>query len=245
MLNIVLTGSNGRMGQRVARLIEAAPDLALAAGIDVDAHLQSVIERAQVVVDFTSAAAAVHHAEVAAAARVPIVIGTTGLDPSQQARVVTSARSIPIVFAPNMAIGVNVLWRLIELAAQALAARCDIDIEETHHVHKIDRPSGTALKMLEALRRGCDELREREVVHLEDDTPWQRAAGDHRISLRSVRRGEVVGDHTISFVMAGERFTLEHHAEDRDIFAEGALAAARWVVGKPAGLYGMDDVLGL
>jgi 4-hydroxy-tetrahydrodipicolinate reductase len=245
MINIVVTGFKGRMGQRLAALIDAAPDLALAAGVDAGDRLEDVISRADVVVDFSAAAVAGHHAAVAAEARRPIVIGTTGLDATQEAAVREAARAIPVVAAPNMAIGVNVLWKVIDVAARALGELAAIDIEETHHVHKLDRPSGTAKRMLEIVQRACPSMAARGVVSLSDDAPWARTDADRRVSLRTIRRDEVVGDHAITFRCAGESFTLMHHAESRDIFVEGALAAARWIIAKPPGLYGMDNVLGL
>lgn len=245
MTKIIVSGSKGRMGNRVAQLIKASKDLSLAAEIDREDSLEEVISRGDVVVDFTTARAAAANAKIAAKNKKPIVIGTTGLNEEEQSAVRESARFIPIVFAPNMSVGVNVMMKAIEVAAKALGRQFKVDIVETHHIHKTDKPSGTAKKMLDIVLKESGRRFDEDVFFHEDDTGTTKDSIDTDISIRSVRRGEVVGDHVIHFTSPGEILTMEHHAVTRDIFAEGALVAARWIVGKPAGLYGMDDVLGL
>ncbi len=239
MINIVLTGAKGRMGRRIAKLADEAPDLNIVAEVDVGDSLKDVIDAADVVVDFSEASAAEEHAKLAALHKKPIVIGTTGLAESQMEKVRAASNDTAVVFAPNMSIGVNLMWKLAETASRTLGKGFSIDIEETHHVHKLDRPSGTAKKIIDLIGRSSD------VVYLEDDAPWSRRESDPRITCRSIRSGEVIGDHTIDFSNSFEKLTISHHAKTRDAFAQGALAAARWIAEKPAGLYGMDDVLGL
>ena len=223
---IIVMGARGRMGSRLVSLINSSGDLSLVTGIDRGDSLEGIFPHADVIIDFTTADAAPENAILAAKFRTPIVIGTTGLDNNQQKNVREAARDIPIVFAPNMSIGVNVMWKVIETAARALGKNFKADISETHHAHKLDKPSGTAKKMLDIIVK--------ESGHKPAD-----------VGVQSIRTGEVIGDHVVHFTSPGEILTIEHHAISRDVFAEGALAAARWIVGKPAGLYGMDDVLGL
>jgi 4-hydroxy-tetrahydrodipicolinate reductase len=245
MINIVLTGAKGRMGRRIAKLASEAPDFRVIAEVDIGDSLDDVIENADVVVDFSISSVAGTHAEISARRGKPIVIGTTGLTPSQEKMVQEASKKVAVVFAPNMSLGVNLMWKLSDIASSALKGAFHIDIEETHHVHKLDRPSGTAKKLInivcptDAVKGECD------IVYLEDDKSWTRKGGDSRVSCRSIRKDEVVGDHSIDFSNSFEKLTISHHAESRDAFARGALAAVRWIKGKPAGLYGMDDVLGL
>ncbi len=226
MFRFIVAGARGRMGSKICALIEAAPDLAIAAAIDQGDSLQAALAAgADALIDFTSAEAAARNALMAADARTPVVIGTTGMNEAQCAAIMEAAHSVAVVRSANMSVGVNVMWCLIERAALALGSEFAVAIEETHHAHKLDRPSGTAKTMAE-----CAALA-------------GRRAGE--IAIESRREGEVVGDHTITFKSPGETLTISHHAATRDIFAAGAVTAARWIVGKPARLYGMADVLGL
>jgi len=245
MIKVVVIGSKGRMGRRICELVGHAPDMELAAGVDQGDSLDEALAGADVAIDFTVAAAAAENAGVCARRGVPVVVGTTGLGDAEEAAVRSAAESIPVVYSPNMSIGVNVLFELVRTAARALGREFTVDIEEVHHTKKVDRPSGTAKRILSitCCTTGTDE--EAEVVHLADDERWQRGNDEDSISVRSIRRGEVVGDHTIVFSGASEELTLAHHAKDRGIFAQGAVKAARWIAGRPAGLYDMSDVLGL
>ena len=240
MIRIVVTGSKGRMGSRVGELVSAANDLVLAAGIDIDDRLEDVIREADVVIDFTVPEASACHARTAAKNYKPIVIGTTGLSHLQRGAVIEAARTVPVVLAPNMSIGVNLMLGLIDTAARTLGQGFRVEISETHHLHKKDRPSGTAIRMLDVAARGRGEDPSKDAIICREDE-----VADGNLVVRSMRQGEVVGDHEIAFKSPDERLAISHHAANRDIFARGAIAAARWVVGKPTGLYGMDDVLGL
>lgn len=196
-----------------------------------------------VVIDFTSPAATAAHAALAATAGCALVAGTTGLEEEHRAALATAAQTVPIVWAPNMAAGVNLLFALTERVARALDADFDIEIVEMHHRHKVDAPSGTALALGEAAAAGRDvalgDVRESG----RDGITGARARG--AIGFASLRGGDVVGDHTVVFAGAGERIELTHKAASREIFASGAVRAARWTAGKAPGLYGMKDVLGL
>lgn len=245
MMNIIVSGSRGRMGQRVVELVRGAKDLSLVADIDREDSLEGWISRCDVVIDFSVPSAASGNAKIAAKHKKPIVIGTTGLNEIEKGAVWESARFIPIVFAPNMSVGVNVMLKAVELAAKALGRQFKVDIVETHHIHKLDKPSGTAKKILDTVIKESGRRLEEDVFVHEDATNTEKENADMDVSIRSVRRGEVIGDHIVHFSSPGEILTIEHHAITRDIFAEGAIVAARWIKGKPAGLYGMDDVLGL
>ena len=240
MIRIVVTGSKGRMGQRVSELVSMEDDLVLVAGVDIGDRLEDVIGDCDVVIDFTGPDAAAQHANTAASHSRPIVIGTTGLDHLQRGAVIDAARTVPVVFAPNMSIGVNLMLGLIDTAARTLGQGFRLEISETHHVHKKDRPSGTALRILDVAAKARGEDPSKDAIICREDE-----GADANIVVRSMRRGEVVGDHEITFVSPDECLAIGHHAANRDIFARGAMAAARWIVGRPAGLYGMDDVLGL
>jgi 4-hydroxy-tetrahydrodipicolinate reductase len=192
-------------------------------GIKISDSLEKVLTGGDLVVDFTQASATLPNLEVSAKLRKGAVVGTTGHSPDQLHAIQKITREIPLVMAPNMSVMVNVLWQLISKAAEAIGERSRVTISETHHIHKRDKPSGTALEIQNLLR-----LKNANIVKLE-----------------SKREGEVVGDHTVIFDTPEESIELTHRAKSRDTFAVGALMAAKWVVGRPAGLYSMKDVLGL
>ena len=222
MTNIVIAGYKGRMGGHIAKLVEEASDMTLAGGADIDAPLKDVIDKADVIIDFTQAAAAADNAELAAEMGKPIVIGTTGLNDEQLSRVKKASERIPVIHAPNMSLGVNVLFHMINTAANTLGDEFQIEIKETHHTKKLDKPSGTAKRMHEI------------------------ASHDRRnVEVHAFREGDVVGDHTISFESPEEVLEIKHHAKTRKLFARGAVTAARWIVGKAPGLYDISDVLNL
>jgi 4-hydroxy-tetrahydrodipicolinate reductase len=212
------------MGRRISELIRSAPDMELAAGVDLGDSLDEALGDADVAVDFTIASACAENAGRCARLGVPIVIGTTGLGGTEEEAIRSAAKSVPVVYSPNMSIGVNVLFDLLRTAARTLGRDFAVDIEEVHHARKVDRPSGTA-------KRAADILSEE--------------IGEGRVRVESVRTGNVVGDHTVAFRGESEDLILTHHAKDRGIFAQGAVKAARWIAGRPAGLYDMSDVLGL
>lgn len=223
MIRIVVTGSKGRMGGRILALARESGEFEVAGEVDQGDSLGTVIAVADAVIDFSAANAAGRNAQLAAKHGKPIVIGTTGLDPEQETLIRKAAGKVAVVYAPNMSVGVNVMWQIARTASRALGPAYAVDLSETHHVHKVDRPSGTAKKLMEIVAPEHPE----------------------EISCHSRRQGEVVGNHTIRFSTPFETIEITHNAHTRDVFAQGALTAARWIVGKPAGLYGMDDVLNL
>jgi 4-hydroxy-tetrahydrodipicolinate reductase len=253
------------MGQALIEAVLAAPDLALAGaldvpgspvlgrdaaercgrasgvvvGIDVDAGLRE----ADVLIDFTRPEGTLAHLAACARSGVAAVVGTTGLDAAQKAELGERARTIPIVFAPNMSVGVNVLADLVRRAAQALGPAYDIEIVEMHHRHKVDAPSGTALWLGEAAAAGAGVDLEASAVYARAGHTGERKPG--AIGFATLRGGDVVGEHTVVFAGPGERVELSHRAMSRQNFAMGALRAARFVRGANPGVYGMRDVLGL
>ena len=256
MLRTVITGATGRMGATLVRLVREARDLELAGvttrahperlgalGLPVGEALEGVLEptRAQVVIDFTSAEASVAHARACAERGVALVIGSTGFTPEARAEVALSARSIPVVLAPNTSVGVNVVIRMAAELARVLGEGYDVDVLEAHHRMKKDAPSGTALKLAEvlagALGRGPEDLTFARHGQI-------GARPSREIGVQTLRGGDVVGEHTVFFFGEGERIELTHRATNRDQFGLGALRAARWVSGRAPGLYDMADVLG-
>jgi 4-hydroxy-tetrahydrodipicolinate reductase len=198
---------------------------------------------ADVVIDFTLPEAVVAHAQAAADTGTPWIVGTTGLDEAGQAAMAEAAKVVPVVFAPNMSLGVNMLFVLVEQVARALNDEFDIEVFEIHHNRKIDAPSGTALGLgrAAALGRGVD-FDEKAVLSREGQT-GARKRGD--IGFGSLRGGDIVGEHSVIFVGSGERVEITHKAAGRQIYASGAIRAGQWAVGRLAGLYDMTDVLGL
>jgi len=263
MIRLALSGAAGRMGHAVIAACREAADFTLVAALEHDgcAHLDAdpgelaggpalgvavtaalpAAARPQLLVDFSVPAAAVTWARHCAEAGLPMVSGTTGLDAGQQDEVRAAARRSPMVFAPNMSIGVNLCFALTALAAGTLGARADVEIVEAHHAAKRDAPSGTALRLGEEVRRARGDAADVAVYGRGGD--GVRAPGS--IGYASLRAGDVIGDHTVLFGMAGERVEITHRAGHRGLFATGALLAARWVQQQPPGLYDMQDVLGL
>ena len=263
---IGVVGCAGRMGQALLRQIAAADGCRIAGGSEAPGHPavgqdvagligaealglavtdvpQALFEASDVVLDFTIPKATMQHIALARQAGTAMVAGTTGLEPEQEAAIVEAAGEIAIVRAANMSVGVNLLSALVRQTAAALDDEFDIEVVEMHHRHKIDAPSGTALVLGRAAAAG------REVDH---DTVAERgrdgitgARGRGAIGYAVLRGGNVAGEHTVVFAADDERIELTHKAGDRAIFARGAMRAARWLHGKPPGLYGMNDVLGM
>jgi 4-hydroxy-tetrahydrodipicolinate reductase len=244
---IGIAGIAGRMGTLLAEEVGAA-GLTLVGGIDrvpgAFADIAALAASCDVVVDFTHASTAQAHAAAIARAGCAWVIGTTGLSAADEAAVATAAVSVPVVYAPNYSPGVTLLMALAEQMAAALpASQYDAEIVEMHHRQKVDAPSGTAVGLGQAVARGRG-------VRLEDVTESGRdghtgARKTGAIGFAALRGGQVVGEHSLLFAGANEHISLSHRAFDRRVFATGAIGAARWVVGRPAGLYSMRDVLGL
>lgn len=265
-LSVAILGASGRMGRALIDATLRTDHLSLSAaveragnpsigvdagvmvglaasGVPVSESLDTAIRKSSVVVDFTAPGATLAAIEACRAAGVPIVIGTTGFTPEQKLLIAEAARQVPLCIAANYAIGVNVALKLVELAARTLGPDYDVEIVEAHHRHKVDAPSGTALAFGEAAAAGLDrDLRSNAVFGREGQTG---ARMRETIGFATVRGGDVVGDHTVLFLGDGERVEISHRATNRANFANGALRAAAWLVGKPAGLYSMRDVLSL
>ncbi|MER9053378.1 4-hydroxy-tetrahydrodipicolinate reductase [Mesorhizobium sp. M0910] len=266
-MGLVVVGAAGRMGQALIRAIHTIPGARVAAAIEragsphigKDAGELAGVGRLEVaigddplpafakadgVLDFTTPAATVEFAGYAAQARIAHIIGTTGCSAEDNARIAAAARHATIVKSGNMSLGVNLLAVLVEQAARALDADdFDIEILEMHHRHKVDAPSGTALLLGEAAAAGRGVALAGNDVRVRDGHTGVRKVGS--IGFASLRGGSVVGDHSVVLAGTGERITLAHHAEDRAIFARGAVKAALWARGRKPGLYSMRDVLGL
>ncbi|MGB9713202.1 4-hydroxy-tetrahydrodipicolinate reductase [Dissulfurimicrobium hydrothermale] len=267
MIRAIVAGAGGRMGGRIINIIEADKDITLAAaferkgsrfagqdagivaglnralGIIVQEGLEGVIDEGDVLIDFTFHEATLNHARIAAGAKKPMVIGTTGLSAAEIDEIRNLARSFPCVLAPNMSVGVNLLYKLVEMAAKTLGDDYDIEIIEAHHRMKKDAPSGTALQIGRVAAAAVGRKLEEVGVYARHGLIGERTAKE--IGIQTVRAGDIVGEHTVLFGGIGERIELVHKASSRDTFAKGAVRAAKWVVGKGPGLYDMQDVLGL
>lgn len=250
-MKIAIAGALGRMGQAVARLVEAEPGLVIAARFDrPGAEGPGLVSQAEalaaadVVVDFTTPDASAALAATAAAAGGPaLVIGATGMGETHLAAIREAGRAIPIVQTGNFSLGVNILVGLVRQAAKLLPPDAyDVEIFEAHHRHKVDSPSGTALMLGRAAAEGRGVELDAVAVRARDGITGERRAGD--IGFSVMRGGGIIGEHQVSFAAEEEILTLSHSGLDRGLFARGAVAAARWVAGRPAGVYDMQDVLG-
>jgi 4-hydroxy-tetrahydrodipicolinate reductase len=212
-------------------------------GISVGDNAEKLIRDSDVVIEFTTPAATATHAARAAELGKPVVIGTTGLATEETEAVRQAARSVPIVWAPNMSLGINLLLGLVEDVARRLGPDWDVEIMEMHHRGKLDAPSGTALALGRAAAAGRKMMLEEVQQRGRDGITGPRRTGD--IGFAALRGGDAVGDHHVVFAGAGERLELTHRATSRSIYAKGAVEAARWVLGRPPGLYGLKEVLGL
>ena len=264
-LAIGIVGAAGRMGRALARAVAGAGGCRLAAASEMPGHAAlgedagrlagldplgvaliddagAVFAAAEAVFDFTSPKGTARHAALAAETGTILVTGTTGLDSGQQAAIAEAARRVAVVQAPNFSVGVNLAIALVEQAARTLDDEFDIEIVEMHHRHKRDAPSGTALGLGGAAARGRGVALEAAAVRGRDGITGERPRG--AIGFAALRGGDVVGDHMVIFAGPGERLEIAHRAGGREIFARGAVRAALWARGKPAGLYSMGDVLG-
>jgi 4-hydroxy-tetrahydrodipicolinate reductase len=264
-MKIAIVGAGGRMGRMLieatlkdgqATLVSAIDQpgtpfvgkdagelVGMPCGVLLDSDIEAGISRADCLIDFTRPEGTLGHLEICRRHKVAIVIGTTGFDAAGKASITAAAREIPIVFAPNMSVGVNVVFKLLETASRILAEGYDIEIVEAHHRHKIDAPSGTALRMGEvvakALGRDLDEC----AVYGREGVTGERDPST--IGFATVRGGDIVGDHTVMYCGTGERVEISHKAGSRMPYALGSLRAARFLAGRPSGLFDMQDVLGL
>lgn len=265
-VRIAVTGAGGRMGRMLVEAIGNADGVQLSAalehpessllgadagelaglgknGVSIAGDIQAVIDDFDVLIDFTAPAATLANAKACAAAGKQIVIGTTGFSPEENDALLANQAQTALCVAANYSTGVNVTLKLLKQAAEILGDDYDIEIYEAHHRHKVDAPSGTALAMGEAVAEGVDRnLRDVAVYGREGQTG---ARDRETIGFATVRGGDVVGDHTVMFMADGERVEISHKASSRMAFARGAVRAAGWLAGKDAGLYSMQDVLGL
>ena len=266
MINIGISGAAGRMGKTLLEAVRDGDGVALGAAVEhpdspaigrdagelaglgtqgvlIAKDLGAVADDFDVLVDFTVADAVVGNLEQCRAYAKRMVIGTTGLSPQQQNAVRDASREIPIVFAPNMSVGVNLCFKLAELAARCVGDSADVEIIEAHHSQKRDAPSGTAVRLGEIVAAALGrELAECAVYGREGATGPR---DPKTIGFETIRAGDIVGEHTVMFASAGERVEVRHVASNRKTFATGAVRAARWIMEKPAGLYDMQDVLEL
>jgi 4-hydroxy-tetrahydrodipicolinate reductase len=240
VLRIALIGAKGRMGQTIAELAGREPNMEIVAQCDLGDELEPAMKNCDVVIDFSQADATEQICGSVLAQGRPLVIGTTGQSAGQRAIIENAARTVPIVLASNFSVGVNTLFWLTGKAAELLGPQFDLEILETHHRMKKDAPSGTAKTLAEVLQKARKTEKRR---YGREGNVGERDSSE--IGIHSIRGGDVVGDHTVVFAGPGERLELTHRASNRDTFAKGALRAARWVIGQPAGHYSMQDVLGL
>lgn len=242
MARIGIIGSEGRMGRVLVEAIAAAGEVH-AGGIDKGGDVAALAMQSDVLVDFSSPHALEDNLDAAMAAGVPVMIGTTGLEERHHWLVDNAAATIPVLQTGNTSLGVNMLAWLVREAASRLGEDWDIEIVETHHRMKVDAPSGTALLLGQAAAEGRGIDLASRSDRGRDGITGARTAGD--IGFASLRGGSVAGDHSVHFLADNERLTFSHLAENRAIFARGAIRAAQWLIGKPAGRYGMAEVLGL
>lgn len=266
MIKVIVAGAAGRMGCRLVALVKDSTALALAGAIEHKGHhalgedageiagsgrtgvsitddLSALLDRGEVVIDFSAPEATLNHLRIVAQHRRAMVIGTTGFSAAEMEELKTLARQVPCVCSPNMSVGVNLMYKVIGEMARTLGDEYDIEVIEAHHRLKKDAPSGTALKIAEVLARAVNRDLNQVGVYARKGLIGERKKGE--IGIQSIRAGDIVGDHTILFGGMGERIEVTHRASSRDTFARGALRAARWVVRQPTGLYDMMDVLGL
>ncbi len=266
MNRIAITGAGGRMGRalieacqqhaecRLTAALERAGSTAVgndagalagfgSIGVTIGSNLDASLNDFDTLIDFTRPEATLANLEICRRAGKRIVIGTTGFDDAGKRRIQEAATDIAVLFSPNMSVGVNLCFRLLELAAQVLRDDVDIEIVEAHHRHKIDAPSGTALRMGEVVAQALGRDLQQVAVYGRQGVTGERARPT--IGFATVRAGDIVGEHTVMFAGNGERLEISHKASSRATFAHGALRGAAWLAGHDSGLYDMQDVLGL
>jgi 4-hydroxy-tetrahydrodipicolinate reductase len=266
MTKVIVAGAAGRMGRRICFMVNQREDLELAGGFDLPDHpdigkdigelagcgtvgkelsadLDSIIDNGDVIIDFTFHEATMKIASVAASHKKSMVIGTTGLNDSQLSEIKKMSQDFSCVQAPNMAVGVNVLFKVAAKVAAVLGNDYDIEIVESHHRLKKDAPSGTALKLGEMVAGAVNRDLNKVGVFERNGIIGERT--DQEIGIQTIRAGDIVGEHTVYFAGGGERLEITHRAHSRDNFAKGAALAASWVVSQENGMYTMFDVLGL
>jgi 4-hydroxy-tetrahydrodipicolinate reductase len=243
MINVVITGAKGRMGQALIACASRFPEIQLTGKVDIGDSLEQVISGANAVIDFSFHNATLGVAELCAQHKCALIIGTTGHDDGEKTRILNATSNIPVVWASNYSTGVNMLFWLTRKAAQSLGPNFDLEVVEMHHRMKKDAPSGTAMTLAEILAAVRNEQLDEALRHGRHGIVGERTSRE--IGMHSIRGGDVVGDHTVIFATTGERLELTHKASSRETFANGALRAALWVVKQQPGLYNMQHVLGL
>ena len=243
MIKLVINGSQGRMGQMLVGMAKQDADFALVGEVDLGGDIQAAAARAGVIIDFSLHDATLAAAKAAAKHNVALVIGTTGHKPDEKKEILDVLRGIPVVWAANYSTGVNTLFYITRKVAEILGPGFDQEIVEMHHRLKKDAPSGTADRLAQILAEVKKKQLKELARHGRVGIVGERTRDE--IGIHAVRGGDVVGDHTVMFAAPGERVELIHRASSRETFARGALRAAKWIVGRPAGLYDMQDVLGL
>lgn len=264
-IDIAIPGAGGRMGRMLVQTVAADAVCRLVAasetvgseflnqdagevagvgplGVVIQDHASALFEAGRVVIDFTVPQATVAHVQLAREAQTGMVIGTTGINAQGLAVITEASKEIPIVFAPNFSVGVNLMMKMVAQVAATLGDGFDIEIIEAHHRHKVDAPSGTALGLGRAMAAAKGEDLQTLAVYTREGHTGARKTGS--IGFATVRGGDIVGDHTVLFAGDGERFEVTHKASSRMTFAKGAVKAACWLAGKPPKLYDMNDVLG-
>jgi 4-hydroxy-tetrahydrodipicolinate reductase len=242
-VKVVIAGAKGRMGQMLLACAARHQDLEVVGGVDVGDNLEPVLRGADVLIDFSLHAATLPMVQLCAEHQKPVVIGTTGHTEAERLAITELTSRIPAVWASNYSTGINALFWLTRRAAEILGPGWDLEIVEMHHRMKQDAPSGTAKSLAQVLARVRNRSLADSLRHGREGITGERTPEE--IGIHSLRGGDVVGDHTVVFASLGERVELTHRASSRETFAQGALRAARWVAGRPAGLYDMQDVLGL
>ncbi|MEP6874660.1 MAG: 4-hydroxy-tetrahydrodipicolinate reductase [Burkholderiales bacterium] len=242
-VRVAVAGASGRMGQMLIEAVGQADDMVLAGKLDVGLDTRAGLADAQVLIDFTRPEGTLAHLAACRELGVNAVIGTTGFSDAQKAEIAAHAQHIAIMMAPNMSVGVNVVFKLLDMAARALNEGYDIEIIEAHHRHKVDAPSGTALKMGEIVAAALGRDLKDCAVYAREGVTGERDPST--IGFATVRGGDIVGDHTVMFAGTGERIEITHRSNSRAGYAQGSLRAARFLAGRTSGLFGMDDVLGL
>ena len=241
MTRIAINGSKGKMGQALIEAINASSQSDFGAGFDKGDNLIDSISNFEVLIDFSRPEASLNALTVCQASGKAMVIGTTGFSDTELQFIDEASKEIPIVFAPNMSVGVNLTLKILETSAKVIGPDSSIEIIEAHHRYKVDSPSGTALKMAEVVANALGRDLSDCAIYGREGIEEPRDI--NTIGFSSIRGGDVVGEHTVAFFMEGERVEITHKATSRMIYANGAVRAANWIVDKPAGLYSMQDVL--
>ncbi|HAJ28289.1 MAG TPA: 4-hydroxy-tetrahydrodipicolinate reductase [Syntrophus sp. (in: bacteria)] len=266
MIKAIVMGAGGRMGGRISSLIAATEGVEVVSGVEIKGHpivgkdmgemigfgksgktivddLKKVIDSGDVIIDFTQHESSLQNFELAAKKGKPIVIGTTGFTTEELKMAQKLAKKTPCVLAPNMSVGVNVMFKVLENVATILGNDYDVEIVEAHHNLKKDAPSGTAMKMAQIVAAALDRNLDKEGIYTRKGMIGERSKTE--IGIQTIRGGDIVGEHNVMFVTNGERLEFIHRAHNRDNFARGAIRAAKWVISQKNGLYDMQDVLGL